>query len=62
MEVLDQIPKTALDEFRLLPEGLLCEVIDNILCISPAVKVYALKVGFTPGKKAEQSYLNFQPW
>ena len=38
MEVLAQIPKTALDVFRLLPEGTLCEVIDNILCISPAPK------------------------
>lgn len=38
MEVLDQIPKTALDVFRLLPEGTLCEVIDNILYMSPAPK------------------------
>ncbi|MCY7420917.1 MAG: hypothetical protein LH478_04145 [Chitinophagaceae bacterium] len=38
MEVLEQIPKTALDVFRLLPEGTLCEVIDNILYMSPAPK------------------------
>lgn len=38
MEVLDQIPKTALDVYRLLPEGTLCEVIDNILYMSPAPK------------------------
>ena len=36
--MLDQIPKTALDVFRLLPEGTLCEVIDNILYMSPAPK------------------------
>ncbi|MCY7420638.1 MAG: Uma2 family endonuclease [Chitinophagaceae bacterium] len=38
MEVLEQIPKTALDVFRLLPEGTMCEVIDNILYMSPAPK------------------------
>ena len=38
MEVLEQIPKTALDVFRLLPEGTLCEVIDNILYMSPPPK------------------------
>ena len=38
MEVPEQIPKTALDVFRLLPEGTLCEVIDNILYMSPAPK------------------------
>ena len=38
MEAVENIPKTALDIFRLLPEGTLCEVIDNILYMSPAPK------------------------
>jgi Uma2 family endonuclease len=38
MEAIEQIPKTALDVFRLLPEGTLCEVIDNVLYMSPAPK------------------------
>lgn len=38
MQVLERVPKTALDVFRLLPEGTLCEVIDNILYMSPAPK------------------------
>lgn len=38
MEAIEQIPKTALDVFKLLPEGTLCEVIDNILYMSPAPK------------------------
>ena len=38
MEAIEQVPKTALDVFRLLPEGTLCEVIDNILYMSPAPK------------------------
>jgi Uma2 family endonuclease len=38
MEVIEQVPKTALDVFRLLPEGTLCEVIDNVLYMSPAPK------------------------
>ncbi len=38
MEVIQQVPKTALDVFRLLPEGTLCEVIDNVLYMSPAPK------------------------
>jgi Uma2 family endonuclease len=38
MEVLERVPKTALDIFRQLPEGTLCEVIDNILYMSPAPK------------------------
>lgn len=33
---LSQVPKTALDVFRMLPEGTLCEVIDNVLYMSPA--------------------------
>ncbi|MEJ7683286.1 MAG: hypothetical protein WKG06_36590 [Segetibacter sp.] len=35
MEWIEQVPKTALDAFRLLPEGTLCEVIDNVLYMSP---------------------------
>lgn len=38
MEAIEQIPKTALDVFRMLPEGTLCEVIDNVLYMSPAPK------------------------
>jgi Uma2 family endonuclease len=38
MEIAEEIPKTALDVFRLLPEGTLCEVIDNVLYMSPAPK------------------------
>lgn len=38
MEAIEQVPKTALDVFRLLPEGTSCEVIDNILYMSPAPK------------------------
>ena len=38
MEAIEQIPKTALDVFRLLPEGTLCEVIVNVLYMSPAPK------------------------
>lgn len=38
MEAIEQVPKTALDVFRMLPEGTLCEVIDNILYMPPAPK------------------------
>ena len=38
MEAIEKVPKTALDVFRLLPEGTLCEVIDNVLYMSPAPK------------------------
>jgi len=38
MEAIEKVPKTALDVFRLLPEGTLCEVIDNVLYMSPARK------------------------
>lgn len=38
MKAIEQVPKTALDVFRLLPEGTLCEVIDNVLYMSPAPK------------------------
>ena len=36
MDAIAQVPKTALDIFRMLPEGTLCEVIDNVLYMSPA--------------------------
>jgi Uma2 family endonuclease len=38
MKSVEQVPKTALDVFRQLPEGTLCEVIDNVLYMSPAPK------------------------
>jgi Uma2 family endonuclease len=38
MGAIKQVPKTALDVFRMLPEGTLCEVIDNILYMSPTPK------------------------
>ena len=38
METIETVPKTALDVFRILPEGTLCEVIDNVLYMSPAPK------------------------
>jgi len=38
MVAIEQVPKTALDVFRMLPEGTLCEVIDNVLYMSPAPK------------------------
>lgn len=38
MEAIEKVPKTALDVFRSLPEGTLCEVIDNVLYMSPAPK------------------------
>ena len=38
MEAIEPVPKTALDIFKLLPEGTLCEVIDNVLYMSPAPK------------------------
>jgi Uma2 family endonuclease len=38
MGFIEQVPKTALDVFRMLPEGTLCEVIDNVLYMSPAPK------------------------
>lgn len=39
MEKLEKVPKTALDVFRLLPEGTLCDVIENVLYISPVRKI-----------------------
>src|SRR5688572_29675167 len=38
IDQIEQVPKTALDVFRMLPEGTLCEVIDNVLYMSPAPK------------------------
>ena len=38
MEAIEQVPKTALEVFRLLPEGTLCEVINNVLYMSPTPK------------------------
>jgi len=38
MNAIDQIPATALDVFRQLPEGTLCEVFDNVLYMSPTPK------------------------
>ncbi len=38
MDAIEQVPKTALEVFRMLPEGTLCEVIDNVLYMSPAPK------------------------
>ena len=38
MAFIEQVPKTALDVFRMLPEGTLCEVIENVLYMSPAPK------------------------
>jgi len=35
MTTIKQIPRTALDVFRILPEGTLCDVIDNVLYMSP---------------------------
>ncbi len=39
MEVIEQVPKTALDVFRILPEGTLCEVLNNTLYMSPAPRI-----------------------
>lgn len=38
MAFIEQVPKTALDIFRMLPEGTLCDVIDNVLYMSPVPK------------------------
>ncbi len=40
MDGIAQVPKTALDVFRMLPEGTLCEVINNTLYMSPAPNFY----------------------
>lgn len=36
MRGIEQVPRTALEVFKMLPEGTLCEVIDNVLYMSPA--------------------------
>jgi len=36
MRGIEQIPRTAMEVFKMLPEGTLCEVIDNVLYMSPA--------------------------
>lgn len=36
MESVIATPRTAVELFRLLPEGVLCEVIDNVIYMSPA--------------------------
>lgn len=37
-DMISQVPKNALDVFRMLPEGTLCEVINNVLYMSAAPK------------------------
>ncbi len=51
MDAIAQVPKTALDVFRILPEGTLCEVIDNILYMSPAPKYNHQRLLFFLSKK-----------
>jgi len=53
MEAIEQVPKTALDVFRLLPEGTLCEVIDNVLYMSPAPKYTHQNLLFLLAKKID---------
>lgn len=53
MEAIEQVPKTALDVFRLLPEGTLCEVIDNILYMSPAPKYSHQNLVFLLAKRID---------
>ncbi len=36
IKIKDKIPRTALALYELLPEGLLCEVIENTLYMTPA--------------------------
>jgi len=54
MEAIEQIPKTALDVFRLLPEGTLCEVIDNVLYMSPAPKYTHQNLVFLLAKRIDR--------
>ena len=51
MEIIETVPKTALDIFRILPEGTLCEVIDNILYMSPAPKYTHQRLVFLFARK-----------
>ena len=53
MEAIEQVPKTAIDVFRLLPEGTLCEVIDNVLYMSPAPKYTHQNLLFLLAKKID---------
>ena len=54
MVAIEQVPKTALDVFRLLPEGTLCEVIDNVLYMSPASKYTHQSLLFLLAKKIDR--------
>lgn len=36
IKIKDKIPRTAMELYEILPEGLLCEVIENILYMTPA--------------------------
>jgi len=56
MEVVEQVPKTALDVFRLLPEGTLCEVIDNVLYMSPAPKYNHQRLTFFLARTIESFF------
>ncbi len=51
MEFIETVPKTALDVFRILPEGTLCEVIDNILYMSPAPNLTHQRLVFLFARK-----------
>ncbi|MCW3112275.1 MAG: Uma2 family endonuclease [Segetibacter sp.] len=53
MKAIEQVPKTALDVFRLLPEGTLCEVIDNVLYMSPALKYHHQDLLFLLARRIE---------
>jgi hypothetical protein len=35
MDIIEKPPRTAMEVFKMLPEGTLCEVIKNLLYISP---------------------------
>jgi Uma2 family endonuclease len=54
MEAIEKVPKTALDVFRLLPEGTLCEVIDNVLYMSPAPKYNHQSLLFLLAKRIDK--------
>jgi len=54
MEAIEKVPKTALDVFRLLPEGTLCEVIDNVLYMSPAPKYSHQNLVFLLAKRIDK--------
>ncbi len=52
--MLEKIPKTALDVFRLLPEGTLCDVIDNVLYMSTVPKYTHQRLLLHLAKKISQ--------